>query len=85
MKKLNKAILNTAVGMTLVAACSMPVFAQTTPAPDSTAGGQSSTTVTRVEEEERDYGWIGLLGLAGLLGLRRKDEHKTHTSTSNQR
>ncbi|MET3658889.1 WGxxGxxG family protein [Sporosarcina psychrophila] len=29
-----------------------------------------------VDDDDTDWGWIGLLGLAGLLGLRRKDNDK---------
>ncbi|AGK53657.1 WGxxGxxG family protein [Bacillus sp. 1NLA3E] len=28
------------------------------------------------DDDDTDWGWIGLLGLAGLLGLRRKDNDK---------
>ncbi|WP_010280811.1 WGxxGxxG family protein [Bacillus timonensis] len=27
-------------------------------------------------DDDMDWGWIGLLGLAGLLGLRRKDNNQ---------
>ena len=33
---------------------------------------------TRSNDNDMDYGWIGLLGLAGLLGLKKRDrEHDT--------
>jgi MYXO-CTERM domain-containing protein len=30
-------------------------------------------TVPTDNDNDRDWGWLGLLGLAGLLGLRRRD------------
>jgi MYXO-CTERM domain-containing protein len=44
--------------------------ANTTMGPDTTM--MSNTTPVR-ENEDHDYGWLGLLGLAGLLGLRRRE------------
>jgi len=35
--------------------------------------GRTTATRTDVDDDnDTDYGWIGLLGLAGLLGLRRR-------------
>lgn len=32
-----------------------------------------NTGTAAAEDDNMDFGWVGLLGLAGLLGLRRKD------------
>jgi MYXO-CTERM domain-containing protein len=45
----------------------------------------ATTTTTTHEDNDRDYGWIGLLGLAGLLGLRRRKEHVDHVHTEHVR
>ena len=31
------------------------------------------------DDDDTDWGWVGLLGLAGLLGLRRRDHVDTTT------
>ncbi len=41
----------------------------------SPAGG--TTTTTRVDDNDPDYGWIGLAGLLGLLGLKRNRDNDT--------
>lgn len=55
----------------------LPVSAQTTTTPDTGATTtQPGTTVTEVDDNDTDWGWLGLLGLAGLFGLagRKKTE-----------
>ena len=37
------------------------------------------------ENEERNWGWVGLLGLAGLLGLRRRDPYDGQMGTETRR
>ena len=37
------------------------------------------------DDDDMDWGWVGLLGLAGLLGLRRRDHHVHHTDTTARR
>lgn len=57
---------------------SMPVFAQTTTAPD-----RPTPVVT--EDHDGNWGWLGLLGLiglAGLAGLRKRDRGVVSHSTS---
>ena len=51
-----------------------PVFAQED---DITAppGGKVSRPPVTTEEDNMDWGWIGLAGLLGLAGLMRKDRH----------
>ena len=57
-----------------------PSKAQVTAA-DSTSAGVSTQPVQR-DDDNKDWGWIGLLGLAGLLGLRRRDTHVHHDTTT---
>ena len=69
------------------AACALPVMAQNTTPTDSTPTSATTmpTTMERGDDNERDYGWIGLLGLAGLLGLRKKHEEHRPNNLSQQR
>lgn len=46
----------------------LPAYVQ---AQDDTA--TAPTYGTEVEDDDTDFGWLGLLGLAGLLGLRRRE------------
>ena len=36
--------------------------------------GNAAVAETNGDDDDMDWGWIGLLGLAGLLGLRRKED-----------
>ncbi len=47
------------------------------------AGGGMGGTVE--EDNDTDYGWIGLLGLLGLAGLMRRNRHDDHTTRTNVR
>ena len=58
------------LGLSVAGAAASPVRAQD----PATTPVQTQTT----DDDDRDYGWIGLLGLAGLLGLRRREAH-VHT------
>ena len=54
-----------------VAGAAMPGRA-TAQQPD-TSGRQTASPNEANNDNDRDWGWVGLLGLAGLLGLRRRD------------
>lgn len=71
--------------MTATAVCgllslSSPVLAQET--------NRTNDMETRNDDDDTDWGWVGLIGLAGLLGLRRRDrvdtDYNTRTGTTNR-
>jgi MYXO-CTERM domain-containing protein len=75
--------LCTATALTVLFLLSGPANAQTTqPAPDQpttteqTTTGQTTDTAVQAtrDDDEMDWGWIGLLGLIGLAGLMRRRE-----------
>ncbi|MEG9297306.1 WGxxGxxG family protein [Mangrovibacillus sp. Mu-81] len=37
-------------------------------------GIRNVATQNANDDDDTDWGWLGLIGLAGLLGLRRRDE-----------
>lgn len=88
ISKLSKIALTSTAAIAF-AALPMSAFAQTSPsgsgtttAPDGT-GSMSSPSTTdssmsgvNREDNNSDWGWLGLLGLAGLAGLRRP-KHET--------
>jgi MYXO-CTERM domain-containing protein len=37
---------------------------------------QNANAVNNDDDNDRDWGWIGLVGLAGLLGLRRRNDRR---------
>ena len=55
-------------------------------APPDTTGAYTDTAMapaTPVEDDDdMDWGWIGLIGLAGLLGLRKRRDDVRATSTT---
>ena len=51
----------------------MPAFVQA-----QTDTATAPTYGTEVEDDDMDFGWLGLLGLAGLMGLRRREPVRTH-------
>jgi len=81
MKKVTKWI--GVLGLTAFLAFSSPVVvAQTT---------DNTTTSTRTADDEDDddgdggkWGLVGLLGLLGLLGLKRRDDDRHRTTTTNR-
>ncbi|KIL48225.1 WGxxGxxG family protein [Jeotgalibacillus soli] len=47
----------------------VPAYAQ-----HDTDENPDTAVQTDANDDDTDWGWIGLIGLAGLLGLRRKDK-----------
>jgi MYXO-CTERM domain-containing protein len=69
--------------ITALSLLTVPTLAQTTqPAPDQptttepTTTGQTTDTAVQAtrDDDDMDWGWIGLLGLIGLAGLMRRRE-----------
>lgn len=75
--KTTKAIAFSIVLGTLTA---LPVQAQTSPETSGTTNSQ--TTTSDRDNNENDWGWIGLLGLIGLGGLLKKDNHGYRDDTN---
>lgn len=72
---LRSAIRSGVLALCLVALMGItPSFAQGTD-----EGG--TVTTTQTEEDDQDWGWIGLLGLAGLAGLLRRDRPRDHVDS----
>jgi MYXO-CTERM domain-containing protein len=58
----------------------VPAFVQ---AQDDAATTAAPTYGTETEDDDMDFGWLGLLGLAGLMGLRRREPvHTRDTRTA---
>ena len=64
----------TVSALVLAGALALPAmtYAQTNPSTDD----QSMVTEVDRENDNGNWGWLGLLGLAGLLGLKRNDREK---------
>ena len=43
---------------------------------------QDTAMESRADDNEAEWGWVGLLGLAGLLGLRRRETADVHHSAA---
>ena len=55
-----------------------------TPVLAQTGGGSDTSTTMNDDDNDVDYGWVGLFGLLGLLGLRKKDDKRSAAySTTN--
>jgi MYXO-CTERM domain-containing protein len=86
--------MSTKLSIAAIAAVSLltvPALAQTTqPAPDQpttteqTTTGQTTDTAVQAtrDDDDMDWGWIGLLGLIGLAGLMRRREPVVTTRTN---
>jgi hypothetical protein len=85
--------MSTKLSIAAIAALSLltvPSLAQTTqPAPDQPTTTEQTTTeqttdtaVQARDEDDMDWGWIGLLGLIGLAGLMGRREPVVTTRTS---
>jgi MYXO-CTERM domain-containing protein len=68
-------------------AASIAVAGATVPSVASAQATQPGATETMntEDDDDTDWGWIGLLGLAGLLGLRRRDRDHVHVDTTTRR
>ena len=52
-----------------------PIIIGTSASAQQPAGGGAPDYGTqRTDDNDQDWGWVGLLGLTGLLGLRRRRE-----------
>ena len=75
----------------LALAATVAVVGATTPsvvrAQDTSATGARVTTDVDRDDDNDNWGWLGLLGLAGLLGLRRRDhvDHVDRVDTTTRR
>ena len=60
--------------LVLASALALPAmtYAQANPSTD----GQSMVTEVDRDNDNGNWGWLGLLGLAGLFGLKRNDREK---------
>ena len=69
---------NTVSALVLAGALALPAMthAQTNPSTDA----QGMVTDVDRENDNGNWGWLGLLGLAGLLGLKRNDREKERDS-----
>jgi MYXO-CTERM domain-containing protein len=73
-------------GMMLAGLAVLPLAAQSTSPSPSTSDMSRSTPMTTEmsrttdmhDDDDFNFGWLGLLGLAGLAGLGRK-KHHVHT------
>ncbi|MBW4464969.1 MAG: WGxxGxxG-CTERM domain-containing protein [Pegethrix bostrychoides GSE-TBD4-15B] len=80
LSKLAISLCNVALGVSVLT--SVPALAQTSPSspgvPDTTIP-DSVTPDTTIDDEDDDFnwGWLGLVGLLGLAGLTRKPETRT--------
>jgi MYXO-CTERM domain-containing protein len=53
-------------------------FSALAQAQTGTDSGTDSTEVVTTEDDNSDWGWLGLLGLLGLAGLAGKKNNNTH-------
>lgn len=69
--RISRQLFHGALAVALALGVAMPVSAQ-----QDTATAPDRTVVT--EDDDTDWGWLGLLGLLGLAGLKRRDHTTTH-------
>ena len=60
-------------------AFTLTVFGTATYAADTNGNDEpinEGAAVAADDDDDMEWGWIGLLGLAGLMGLKRRDDRK---------
>ena len=67
----------------LATALTLGVFATATTSAIAQPADNADRVVVDDDDNDFDYGWIGLLGLLGLAGLKRREVHTTHTTHTN--
>lgn len=78
MKKLTKTLYVLAICTSLSA---VPAMAQT--GGGTTSSGTTASSDTN-DDDSGKWGLLGLAGLLGLLGLKRRDDDRHRTTTSNR-
>lgn len=75
LSHLTKSLLvGTIAASTVILPLSVSALAQTS---GSTTTPDTTDTTTYSDDNDFDWGWLGLLGLIGLAGLKRRPEDRT--------
>ena len=67
---------NTVSGLVLAGALAFPMMSYAQANPSTDERDQTMVTDSDRENDNGNWGWLGLLGLAGLLGLKRNEREK---------
>ncbi|NMG20667.1 WGxxGxxG family protein [Brasilonema bromeliae] len=82
-RQLTKVIGTSVIALSMALPFSVPAFAQTTTESGATTTAPNTTTDTRntrtYNDNDFDWGWLGLLGLLGLAGLAGRKRHEEPT------
>ena len=71
-----KIILGLLLTILLAFSFTESTYASPNPPTNNTPQTDANATTDMDDDNDMEWGWIGLLGLAGLLGLRGRDERK---------
>jgi hypothetical protein len=84
---ISKTIRLCAIACAVSLLSAVPAASQETPGATGAgdAGMTTAQTDARRDDDNKDWGWIGLVGLAGLFGLRRRDREHVHVDTTTTR